>query len=69
MKNEEINLTQCLDKLEHFSEVIVVDSMSTDKTPEIVHKFGYKLINFKWDGKFPKKRNWTLRTIDLKNND
>ena len=68
VKNEEINLTQCLDKLEHFSEVIVVDSMSTDKTPEIVHKFGYKLINFKWDGKFPKKRNWTLRNIDLKNN-
>lgn len=68
VKNEELNLPSCLANLESFSEVIVVDSMSTDKTPEIVNEFGYKLVQFKWDGKFPKKRNWTLRNVDIKNN-
>jgi glycosyltransferase involved in cell wall biosynthesis len=68
VKNEEQNLPTCLDKLKGFSEIIVVDSMSTDKTSEIVTKYGYKLVQFKWNGKFPKKRNWTLRNIDIKNN-
>ncbi len=67
VKNEEINLPSCLDKLNNFDEVIVVDSLSTDRTPEIVKEFGFRLVNFKWDGKFPKKRNWTLEKVNLKN--
>ena len=67
VKNEELNLPSCLENLKDFSEVIVVDSMSTDKTPEIVKEFGFKLVNFIWDGKFPKKRNWTLDNLNLKN--
>jgi glycosyltransferase involved in cell wall biosynthesis len=67
VKNEELNLPLCLEKLTPFSEVVVVDSLSTDKTPEIVKSFGFKLIDFKWNGQFPKKRNWTLRNINLKN--
>lgn len=67
VKNEELNLPYCLNKLNNFDEVVVVDSSSTDKTPEIVKKFGFKLVDFKWDGKFPKKRNWTLENVNLKN--
>lgn len=67
VKNEEINLPFCLDKLNKFSEVLVVDSNSTDKTPEIVKEFGYTLINFEWNGKFPKKRNWVLANVKLNN--
>jgi glycosyltransferase involved in cell wall biosynthesis len=67
VKNEELNLPTCLEKLINFSQVVVVDSMSTDKTPEIVKSFNFELINFKWNGKFPKKRNWTLRNVKLKN--
>ena len=67
VKNEQLNLPNCLEKLKDFSEVIVVDSMSTDRTPEIVKEFGFQLVDFKWDGKFPKKRNWTLENINLKN--
>jgi len=67
VKNEELNLPSCLEKLKNFSEVILVDSMSTDKTPDIVKSFGFKLVVFKWNGKFPKKRNWTLRNVEIKN--
>ena len=67
VKNEEKNLPKCLDLLDDFSEVIVVDSSSADKTPEIVKDHDFQLINFTWNGHFPKKRNWVLRNIPLKN--
>lgn len=67
VKNEELNLPLCLEKLNSFSEVVVVDSQSTDKTPEIVKSFGFKLIDFKWNGRFPKKRNWVLRNVPIAN--
>lgn len=67
VKNEEKNLPQCLSLLKDFSEVIVVDSHSTDSTPQIVREYGYRLIDFLWNGQFPKKRNWVLRNIPLQN--
>ena len=67
VKNEELNLPICLENLLSFSQVIVVDSNSTDKTPEIAESFGYKLVNFNWNGKFPKKRNWALDNISISN--
>ena len=67
VRNEEKNLPKCLSLLSNFSEVIVVDSHSTDLTPEIVKEFKYELVNFEWEGHFPKKRNWVLRNINLKN--
>lgn len=67
VKNEEKDLAYCLERLCSFSQVIVVDSLSTDRTPEIVHSYGFELINFHWDGKYPKKRNWTLMNVDIKN--
>jgi glycosyltransferase involved in cell wall biosynthesis len=67
VKNEELNLPKCLKNLHVFSEVIVVDSNSTDKTPEIVKSFNFKLINFNWNGRYPKKRNWALDNLDLIN--
>ena len=53
-KNEELNLPRCLNNLSNFSQVIVVDSESTDKTPAIAKKFGVEYYNFFWNGKFPK---------------
>lgn len=66
VKNEEVNLAKCLRALKRFSHVVVVDSGSTDRTPEIAEDHGAELINFKWDGKYPKKRNWFLQTYAVK---
>lgn len=60
VKNESTNLASCLVRLRRFAEVIVVDSSSTDRTPEIAREFGAQLVNFEWNGRFPKKRNWVL---------
>lgn len=67
VKNEEKNLSKCLSLLDDFSEVIVVDSHSTDHTPDIVKGFGFKCIDFSWNGQCPKKRNWVLENIPLEN--
>lgn len=67
VKNEEANLARCLERLSRFSEVIVVDSSSTDKTPQIVEDFGARYINFEWNGQYPKKRNWLLLNHELAN--
>ncbi|MEM9153700.1 MAG: glycosyltransferase family 2 protein [Cyanobacteria bacterium P01_F01_bin.33] len=60
VKNEEQNLPLCLSRLERFEEVIVVDSSSTDRTVEIAESFDARVINFEWNGKYPKKRNYIL---------
>lgn len=66
-KNEERNLGRCLAALSRFAEVIVVDSVSTDRTQEIARAAGAKLIEFHWDGRYPKKRNWVLLNYKLAN--
>jgi glycosyltransferase involved in cell wall biosynthesis len=67
VKNEELNLSACLEKLKSFEQIIVVDSGSTDRTPEIVRQFGAEYVNFEWNGQFPKKRNWALRNLPIRN--
>jgi glycosyltransferase involved in cell wall biosynthesis len=61
--NEEKNLPGCLQAIgQNFAaKIVVIDSGSTDKTEQIAKDFGAEFIQFKWDGKFPKKRNWYLR--------
>lgn len=61
-RNEEQNLPDCLTALGgSFGEIVIVDSGSSDRTREIATEFGAKVMDFQWDGKFPKKRNWALR--------
>lgn len=60
VKNEEKSLARCLERLNLFSEVIIVDSGSSDRTLQIAEAFGARIIDFQWNGKYPKKRNWFL---------
>jgi glycosyltransferase involved in cell wall biosynthesis len=60
VKNEEANLAACLERLSRFAEIVVIDSGSKDRTREIAEGFGARVVDFTWDGKYPKKRNWFL---------
>ena len=65
VKNEEKNLASCLASIKDFVNVIVVDSNSSDRTPQITAEFSRNLVQFNWDGQFPKKRNWALFNLDI----
>lgn len=67
VKNEEKNLAACLESVREFSERIVVDSQSTDSTAAVAQAAGATVLQFCWNGQFPKKRNWTLRTHAFQN--
>ena len=63
VKNEERNLDACLRAIgtDFARKIVVVDSGSDDRTVEIARAAGAEVINFEWNGQFPKKRNWFLR--------
>lgn len=65
IQNEEKNLAECLRRLHRFAHVVVIDSDSTDCSREIAAAFGAEWLGFHWNGRFPKKRNWFLRTHRL----
>ena len=66
VKNEAANLPLCLDRIRQFDHVVVVDSGSTDETCRIAADYGREVVQFKWNGLFPKKRNWMLRNYSFK---
>lgn len=61
VKNEAVNLPRCLAALPQGVPVVVVDSGSTDATVALARQAGAAVLDFVWDGRFPKKRNWVLR--------
>jgi glycosyltransferase involved in cell wall biosynthesis len=63
-RNEE-NLPRCLDALREVGEVYVIDSESTDGTPEIARSFGAKVVQFHYQGGWPKKRQWAMENLPL----
>jgi len=62
-KNEEKNIVACLESLQNFMEIFVVDSNSTDKTVILAKERGASIANFTWDGKYPKKKQWCLENL------
>jgi len=64
-RNEEKNLPRCLEGLREVGEVYVIDSQSTDATPEIARSFGAKVVQFHYQGGWPKKRQWAMDNLPL----
>ncbi len=62
-KNEERNLDRCLAAISWADEVFVVDSASTDGTGAIAAAHGAKVVQFAFNGTWPKKKNWALRNL------
>jgi glycosyltransferase involved in cell wall biosynthesis len=65
-KNEENNISDAILSAHGFSEILIVDSNSTDRTVIIAKSLGARVVNFNWNGKLPKKREWILRNIVFK---
>jgi glycosyltransferase involved in cell wall biosynthesis len=66
-KNEEANLPACLTSLQRADEVFVVDSQSTDKSVEIAKTYGANVVQFNFNGRWPKKKNWSLDNLPFRN--
>jgi len=65
VRNEARNLPRCLESLRDVGEVFVVDSQSTDETCAIVESFGAKVVQFRYQGGWPKKRQWAMDTLPI----
>jgi glycosyltransferase involved in cell wall biosynthesis len=66
-RNEASNLGRCLKSVEWASEVYVVDSKSTDATCQIAESFGASVVQFEYEGGWPKKKNWALTHLPFRN--
>ena len=62
-KNEELNLPACLGSLQQADEIFVIDSQSSDRSVEISESYGAKVIQFHFNGSWPKKKNWSLENL------
>ncbi|MEE4259944.1 MAG: glycosyltransferase family 2 protein [Bacteroidales bacterium] len=58
--NEEKNIARCLKSVEEIAdEIVIVDSNSTDKTPEICKSFGARFIQHPFEG-YVKQKNFAV---------
>ncbi len=66
-KDEEANLPACLQSLQRAAEIFVVDSQSSDRTAEIAKNYGANVVQFNFNGHWPKKKNWSLDNLPFHN--
>jgi glycosyltransferase involved in cell wall biosynthesis len=67
IKNEAENLPRCLGSVGWADEIFVVDSHSDDGSIEIATQLGAKVVQFSFQGTWPKKKNWALQNLPFKN--
>jgi glycosyltransferase involved in cell wall biosynthesis len=66
-RNEEANLPACLTSVARADEVFIVDSQSSDRSIEIAENYGAKVVQFQFNGRWPKKKNWSLDNLPFRN--
>jgi glycosyltransferase involved in cell wall biosynthesis len=64
-RDEAKNLPRCLQALKDAGEVFVIDSQSTDDTVEIARSHGAQVVQFHYQGGWPKKRQWAMDTLPI----
>ena len=64
-RNEAHNLARCLQSLRSAGEVYVIDSQSTDETARIAESYGAHVVQFHYQGGWPKKRQWAMDSLPL----
>lgn len=67
IRNEAHNLPRALASVAWADEIFVVDSGSTDGSPEIARQAGATVVQFKFNGTWPKKKNWSLEHLPFRN--
>jgi glycosyltransferase involved in cell wall biosynthesis len=67
IRNEAANLPRCLASVRWADEVFVVDSQSTDGSIEIAEAHGAQVVQFQFNGTWPKKKNWALENLPFRN--
>lgn len=65
VKNEAINIERCLKSLIFVERVVVIDSGSIDNTCAIAQDLGAEIVQFVYQGGYPKKRQWALDNIKI----
>ncbi len=66
IRNEAGNLPRCLNSVSWADEIFVVDSQSTDNSIRIAEEHGAKVVQFEFNGSWPKKKNWALENLPFR---
>ncbi len=67
VRNEAENLRRCLGCVQWADEIFVVDSQSIDGSADLAEQLGAKVVQFGFNGTWPKKKNWALENLPFKN--
>lgn len=68
-KDEQRNLPRCLAALKDFEDVTILESGNTDDVHSLLSRMGctsVRVVAYKWNGRYPKKRQWALENLGLK---
>ena len=66
IKNEAENLPRCLAAVAWADEIFVVDSQSSDGSGAIAAGLGAQVVQFEFNGTWPKKKNWALEHLPFR---
>jgi glycosyltransferase involved in cell wall biosynthesis len=64
--NEEVNIDGCLESISWSDDVVVLDSLSEDRTVELAHSRGVRVVQRAFDN-YANQRNYGLKEIQYKN--
>lgn len=66
-KDEHLAIGRAVSSLAAYDEIFVVDSHSQDGTAAIAAAAGATVVQFDWNGRYPKKKQWALENLPLRN--